>query len=629
MTKKQKKALARIVVAAVLLGVAVLLDKLGVFAGLAWYIVMPIYLVPYFIVGWQVLRKAGINIAHGQIFDENFLMAIATVGALCIGFLPDAEPEYAEAVFVMLFYQVGELFESIAVGKSRKSISSLMDIRPDSANVERNGEVLTVAPDEVAVGEIILVKPGEKIPLDGTVIEGQSSLNTVALTGESVPRDVTVGDDVISGCINQSGLIRIRVTKPFGESTVSKILALVESAGENKSRSENFITRFAHWYTPAVVIGAVVLAVVPPLVSGSFDFGKWVFRALEFLVISCPCALVISVPLSFFGGIGGASRKGILVKGSNFMEALADCHTVVFDKTGTLTKGNFRVTGVKPADGVEANRLLELAAHAEYASDHPVARSLTEAYGKEPDRSRVSSVEELSGRGVRAVVDGLVVLAGNGKLLDEAGIAHPDADAIGTVVYLAEDGNYLGEIVISDEPKEDAKEAIRDLKQSGVGKTVMLTGDRCAVADAVAGQLGIDEVRSELLPAGKVAEVERLLSEKPAKSTLAFVGDGINDAPVLTRADVGVAMGAFGSDAAIEAADVVLMDDKPSKLAEAIRIARKTLRIVRENIVFSLAVKFVVLILCAVVGIPMTLAIFADVGVLVLAILNAMRALRI
>lgn len=629
MTKKQKKALARILIATVLLGVAVLLDKLGVFAGLAWYIVMPIYLVPYFIVGWQVLRKAGINIAHGQIFDENFLMAIATVGALCIGFLPDAEPEYAEAVFVMLFYQVGELFESIAVGKSRKSISSLMDIRPDSANVERNGEVLTVAPDEVAVGEIILVKPGEKIPLDGTVIEGQSSLNTVALTGESVPRDVTVGDDVISGCINQSGLIRIRVTKPFGESTVSKILALVESAGENKSRSENFITRFAHWYTPAVVIGAVVLAVVPPLVSGSFDFGKWVFRALEFLVISCPCALVISVPLSFFGGIGGASRKGILVKGSNFMEALADCHTVVFDKTGTLTKGNFRVTGVKPADGVEANRLLELAAHAEYASDHPVARSLTEAYGKEPDRSRVSSVEELSGRGVRAVVDGLVVLAGNGKLLDEAGIAHPDADAIGTVVYLAEDGNYLGEIVISDEPKEDAKEAIRDLKQSGVGKTVMLTGDRRAVADAVAAELGIDEVRSELLPAGKVAEVERLLSEKPAKSTLAFVGDGINDAPVLTRADVGVAMGAFGSDAAIEAADVVLMDDKPSKLAEAIRIARKTLRIVRENIVFSLAVKFVVLILCAVVGIPMTLAIFADVGVLVLAILNAMRALRI
>ena len=629
MTKKQKKALARILIATVLLGVAVLLDKLGVFAGLAWYIVMPIYLVPYFIVGWQVLRKAGINIAHGQIFDENFLMAIATIGALCIGFLPDAEPEYAEAVFVMLFYQVGELFESIAVGKSRKSISSLMDIRPDSANVERNGEVLTVAPDEVAVGEIILVKPGEKIPLDGTVIEGQSSLNTVALTGESVPRDVTVGDDVISGCINQSGLIRIRVTKPFGESTVSKILALVESAGENKSRSENFITRFAHWYTPAVVIGAVVLAVVPPLVSGSFDFGKWVFRALEFLVISCPCALVISVPLSFFGGIGGASRKGILVKGSNFMEALADCHTVVFDKTGTLTKGNFRVTGVKPADGVEANRLLELAAHAEYASDHPVARSLTEAYGKEPDRSRVSSVEELSGRGVRAVVDGLVVLAGNGKLLDEAGIAHPDADAIGTVVYLAEDGNYLGEIVISDEPKEDAKEAICDLKQSGVGKTVMLTGDRRAVADAVAAELGIDEVRSELLPAGKVAEVERLLSEKPAKSTLAFVGDGINDAPVLTRADVGVAMGAFGSDAAIEAADVVLMDDKPSKLAEAIRIARKTLRIVRENIVFSLAVKFVVLILCAVVGIPMTLAIFADVGVLVLAILNAMRALRI
>ena len=629
MTKKQKKALARILIATVLLGVAVLLDKLGVFAGLAWYIVMPIYLVPYFIVGWQVLRKAGINIAHGQIFDENFLMAIATVGALCIGFLPDAEPEYAEAVFVMLFYQVGELFESIAVGKSRKSISSLMDIRPDSANVERNGEVLTVAPDEVAVGEVILVKPGEKIPLDGTVIEGQSSLNTVALTGESVPRDVTVGDDVISGCINQSGLIRIRVTKPFGESTVSRILALVESAGENKSRSENFITRFAHWYTPAVVIGAVVLAVIPPLVSGSFDFGKWVFRALEFLVISCPCALVISVPLSFFGGIGGASRKGILVKGSNFMEALADCHTVVFDKTGTLTKGNFRVTGVKPADGVEANRLLELAAHAEYASDHPVARSLTEAYGKEPDRSRVSSVEELSGRGVRAVVDGLVVLAGNGKLLDEAGIAHPDADAIGTVVYLAEDGNYLGKIVISDEPKEDAKEAIRDLKQSGVGKTVMLTGDRRAVADAVAAELGIDEVRSELLPAGKVAEVERLLSEKPAKSTLAFVGDGINDAPVLTRADVGVAMGAFGSDAAIEAADVVLMDDKPSKLAEAIRIARKTLRIVRENIVFSLAVKFVVLILCAVVGIPMTLAIFADVGVLVLAILNAMRALRI
>lgn len=629
MTKKQKKALARILIATVLLGVAVLLDKLGVFAGLAWYIVMPIYLVPYFIVGWQVLRKAGINIAHGQIFDENFLMAIATVGALCIGFLPDAEPEYAEAVFVMLFYQVGELFESIAVGKSRKSISSLMDIRPDSANVERNGEVLTVAPDEVAVGEIILVKPGEKIPLDGTVIEGQSSLNTVALTGESVPRDVTVGDDVISGCINQSGLIRIRVTKPFGESTVSRILALVESAGENKSRSENFITRFAHWYTPAVVIGAVVLAVVPPLVSGSFDFGKWVFRALEFLVISCPCALVISVPLSFFGGIGGASRKGILVKGSNFMEALADCHTVVFDKTGTLTKGNFRVTGVKPADGVEANRILELAAHAEYASDHPVARSLTEAYGKEPDRSRVSSVEELSGRGVRAVVDGLVVLAGNGKLLDEAGIAHPDADAIGTVVYLAEDGNYLGEIVISDEPKEDAKEAIRDLKQSGVGKTVMLTGDRRAVADAVAAELGIDEVRSELLPAGKVAEVERLLSEKPAKSTLAFVGDGINDAPVLTRADVGVAMGAFGSDAAIEAADVVLMDDKPSKLAEAIWIARKTLRIVRENIVFSLVVKFVVLILCAVVGIPMTLAIFADVGVLVLAILNAMRALRI
>lgn len=647
MTGKQKKALARILVSAGLLAVAAVLDKLGVFRGLAWYCVMPVYLVPYLIVGYPVLRKACVNIAHGQVFDENFLMAIATIGALAIGFLPDAEPEYAEAVFVMLFYQVGELFESIAVGRSRKSIASLMDIRPDSANVERDGEILTVSPEEVTVGEILVIKPGEKIPLDGTVLEGSSSLNTVALTGESVPRDVTVGDDVISGCINQSGLIRVRVTKPFGESTVSRILRLVESAGENKSRSENFITRFARWYTPAVVIGAVVLAMAPPLLSGTMDFATWVFRALEFLVISCPCALVISVPLSFFGGIGGASRKGILIKGSNYMEALAACRTVVFDKTGTLTKGNFRVTDIRPAPGVSREEVLELAAHAEYASDHPVAASLLEAYeaygetpygetpcgktpcGKTPDRSRVTAVEELSGRGIRACVDGETVLAGNGKLLEEAGISYPSGDVPGTVVYLAKNGAYLGQILISDEIKVDAADAVRALRRAGVSRTVMLTGDRRAVAETVAGKLGIDEVRAELLPAGKVEEVERLLATKPQKSTLAFVGDGINDAPVLTRADVGVAMGALGSDAAIEAADVVLMDDKPSGLAEAIRIARKTISIVRENIVLSLAVKFAVLVLCAVVGVPMTLAIFADVGVLVLAVLNAMRALKI
>lgn len=629
MTRKQRKALFRILAAALLLAVAFVLDKLHVFDGLGWYFVLPVYLVPYFLVGYPVLRKAGINILHGQVFDENFLMALATIGALAIGFLPDAEPEYAEAVFVMLFYQIGELFENIAVGKSRKSIASLMDIRPDSANVERNGEILTVAPDEVAVGETILVKPGEKIPLDGMVLDGVSSLNTVALTGESAPRDVNAGCDVVSGCINLSGLLRIRVTKPFGESTVSKILKLVESAGENKSRSENFITRFARWYTPLVVVSAVLLAILPPILSGSFDFANWIFRALEFLVISCPCALVISVPLSFFGGIGGASKRGILVKGSNYMEALANCRTVVFDKTGTLTEGSFRVTDVKTEAGVNREQLLELAAHAECASDHPVARSLIEAYGKIPDLARVSGVEELSGRGIRAVVDGIPVLAGNGTLMKEENIAAPEIDAAGTVVHMARDGAYLGYILISDEPKADAADAIRGLRQIGVTRTVMLTGDRRRVADTVARQLGLDEYRAELLPADKVTEVEKLLAEKPEKSGLAFVGDGINDAPVLTRADVGVAMGAFGSDAAIEAADVVLMDDKPSGLVEAIRIARKTIAIVRENIIFSLAVKLLTLILCAAVGIPMTLAVFADVGVLVIAILNAMRALRL
>ena len=569
---------------------------------------------------WDVIWTALRNIAHGQVFDEHFLMAIATVGAFATG-------EYPEAVFVMLFYQVGELFQSYAVGKSRKNISALMDIRPDCANLERDGEVVEVDPEEVSVGDVIVVKPGEKIPLDGTVLEGVSSLDTAALTGESLPRNVAVGDDVLSGCVNQSGLLRVRVTKPFGESTVAKILDLVENAGSRKAKAERFITKFARYYPPAVVIGAVLLAVLPPLL-GSGDWGKWFHQALVFLVVSCPCALVISVPLSFFGGIGGASRAGILVKGGNYLEVLAKTEIVVFDKTGTLTRGVFRVTSVHP-QGCAESELLETAALAESWSDHPISHSIREAWGKDLDLSRVTDAQELSGRGVQVKVDGQTVCAGNGKLMDELGVSFSPAAETGTVVYLAREGEYLGCIVISDEVKPDAAQAIAGLKVCGVRRTVMLTGDAQAVGEAVAAQLGLDEVHTQLLPADKVERVEALLKQTSPKGALAFVGDGINDAPVLSRADVGIAMGALGSDAAIEAADVVLMDDKPSKIAIAIAIARRTLGIVRQNIVFALGVKAIVLILGAVGVATMWLAVFADVGVSVIAILNAMRALKI
>ena len=612
MSKKQKRTLSRILLSAALLAVAALLPLNG-WARLA------VFLLPYAVIGWDVLWRAVRNIARGQVFDENFLMALATVGAFCVG-------EYPEAVFVMLFYQVGELFQSYAVAQSRKSIASLMDIRPDYANIEQDGALIQVAPEEVAVGSAIVIKAGERIPLDGVVLEGSSTVDTAALTGESLPREVQSGDDVISGCVNLSGVLTVQVTRPFAESTVSKILDLVENSSSKKAKAEHFITKFARYYTPAVVLAAVALAFLPPLFT-AISWTDSITRALNFLVVSCPCALVISVPLSFFGGIGGASRDGILVKGGNYLEVLARAEIVVFDKTGTLTKGVFNVTAIHPDDIPEA-RLLELAALAECYSDHPISRSLKEAYGKDIDASRVSGVEELSGRGVKAVVDGRLVCAGNDKLMEELGVKWHPCHRVGTTVHVAVDGIYAGHIVISDEVKEDAKAAVAALKARGVRKAVMLTGDAKAVGEAVAADLGLDEVHTQLLPADKVDRVESLLKQVSSKGALAFVGDGINDAPVLSRADIGIAMGGLGSDAAIEAADVVLMDDKPSKLSDAISIARRTLSIVRQNIFFALAVKALVLVLSAVGLATMWEAVFADVGVSVIAILNAMRALK-
>ena len=613
MSGKQKKTLARILVSAVLFAGAMLAPVQG------WQKLV-LCLVPYGVIGWDVLWRAVRNIRNGQVFDENFLMALATVGAFFTG-------EYLEAVAVMLFYQVGELFQSYAVGRSRQSIAALMDIRPDYANIERDGKLVQVDPEEVAVGDTIVIKAGEKVPLDGVVLEGASAMDTKALTGEALPRDVAPGDDVVSGCINQSGLLRVQVTKPFGESTVAKILDLVENSSSKKAKAENFITKFARYYTPAVVAAAVLLAVLTPLLT-DVSWSEGVHRALIFLVISCPCALVISVPLSFFGGIGGASRLGILVKGGNYLEALAGTEVVVFDKTGTLTKGVFNVTAVHP-DQADEGQLLELAALAESYSDHPISRSIREAWGRELDPSRVRDVEELSGRGVRAVVDGRTVCAGNDKLMEEVGAAWHPCHRVGTTVHVAVDGEYLGHIVISDEVKPDAKEAVSALKALGVRKTVMLTGDAREVGESVARELGLDEVHTQLLPADKVRQVEKLLQEKSPKGKLAFVGDGINDAPVLSRADVGIAMGGLGSDAAIEAADIVLMDDAPSKIADAIGIARRTLSIVRQNIVFALGVKGLVLLLGALGTANMWEAVFADVGVSVIAILNASRALQV
>ena len=612
MSKKQKRMLFRVFASAVLFAVALLLPTEG-------WLRLFTFLIPYAVIAWDVLWRAVRNIAHGQVFDENFLMSLATVGALATG-------EYPEAVFVMLFYQVGELFQSYAVDQSRKSITSLMDIRPDYANIEVDGQLRQVDPEDVAVGDTIVIKAGERIPLDGVVLEGTSNVDTAALTGESLPREAQPGDDVISGCVNLSGLLRVRVTKAFEESTVAKILDLVENSSSKKAKAENFITKFARYYTPAVVLAAVALALLPPLFT-SIQWVDSIQRALNFLVVSCPCALVISVPLSFFGGIGGASKNGILVKGGNYLEVLAKTELVVFDKTGTLTRGVFNVTAIHPDHCGEA-QLLELAALAESYSDHPISRSLKEAYGKELDASRVSNVEELSGRGVRATVDGRQICAGNDKLMEDIGVSWHPCHRVGTTVHVASDGVYLGHIVISDVVKPDAKEAIPALKACGVRRTVMLTGDAKAVGESVAQELGLDEVHTQLLPADKVTRVEALLGEVSPKGALAFVGDGINDAPVLSRADIGIAMGGLGSDAAIEAADIVLMDDKPSKLADAIRIARRTLAIVRQNIVFALAVKFLVLALSAAGVANMWEAVFADVGVSVIAILNAMRALK-
>ena len=619
MTKKQKKTRKRILTALVLFLALELAEHLApdVLPGLAWPV---LYLIPYGIIGWDVLWRAIRNIKNGQVFDENFLMSVATVGAFGCG-------EYPEAVAVMLFYQVGELFQSVAVDRSRKSISALMDIRPDYANMERNGELVQVDPEEVSVGDVIVVKAGERVPLDGTVLEGTSSLDTAALTGESLPRDVQAGDEVVSGCVNLTGVLHVKVNKPFGESTVAKILDLVENSSSKKAKAENFITKFARYYTPAVVFAALALAALPPLL-GMGPWLMWVQRALNFLVVSCPCALVISIPLSFYGGIGGASKQGILVKGGNYLEALAQAGIVVFDKTGTLTKGTFEVTAVHPQQ-VSEQELLELAALAERFSDHPISRSIQAACQSAPDPNRVTDAKEIAGHGVRAVVDGKTVLAGNQKLMDQFHIPFEDAcHHVGTIIHVAVDGVYMGHIVISDQVKEGAKETLRDLKAAGMRKTVMLTGDSQAVGQAVARQLGLDEVHAELLPGDKVDQVERLLQSKGPKEQLVFVGDGINDAPVLSRADIGVAMGAMGSDAAIEAADIVLMDDDLKKLPVAVRIARKTLRIVRENIVFALAVKFLVLILSAVGVANMWWAVFADVGVSVIAILNSMRMLN-
>ena len=597
---------------------------------LATWQLLLVYLVPYLLIGHDTLKEAAEGIAKGEVFDEDFLMAVATVGALAIGFLPGAEPEFAEAVFVMLFFQVGELFEGYAEGRSRESISHLMDIRPDTASVERGGVVAVVSPDEVGVGETIVVKPGEKVPLDGRIIEGATSLNTVALTGESCPRDAAVGDEIVSGCINLTGVVRVKTTKTFGESTVSKIISLVESADEHKSRSESFITRFARVYTPIVVYAALAIAIVPPLLSAegfAAAFSTWLYRALVFLVVSCPCALVISVPLSFFGGIGAASRRGILVKGSGYMDTLATLGTVVFDKTGTLTHGTFAVEAVHPAC-LDERELLHLAAHVEHFSTHPIGAALRNAFpGEATDGCSVEHVEEIAGQGVRAVVCGHTVCVGNRRMMDALGVAAHDCHLIGTIVHVAVDGQYAGHIVINDRIKDDSAKAIAALKRLGVERTVMLTGDREAVGGDVAARLGIDEWHAELMPADKVAHVERLIASKPSGKTLAFVGDGINDAPVLKRADVGIAMGGLGSDAAIEAADVVLMDDRPSKLAAAVGIARRTIRIARENVAFAIGVKVAVLLLAAVGLGNMWMAVFADVGVTVLAVLNAMRAL--
>lgn len=617
----------RIIVAAVLLVAAVVVQRL---TDLPLWAQLLIYLPSYAVAGGSVVAEAAESVARGNAFDEDFLMSIATIGALLIGFVPGGEPQFAEAVFVMLFFQVGELFEGIAEGNSKRSIKELLDIRPDTANVERNGKVAVVDPNTVQVGEVILVKPGEKVPLDGTVIEGTSSLDTRAITGESVPRSVKPGEAAYSGCVNLSGVLRLRVTKGFGESTASKIIDMVKNAGSNKSHSEKFIKRFAKVYTPIVVYLAIAVAVLPPLVSGDFgaNFAKWLLRALTFLVVSCPCALVLSVPLTFFGGIGGASKHGILVKGSNYLEALAKAQTIVFDKTGTLTKGVFKVTTVHPSR-LSEEQLLHLAAHVEHNSTHPIAAALRDAYPSDNDGCTVSNVTEEAGHGVLATVNGHRVAVGNDRLMDEVGAAWQGCHTTGgTVVHVAVDGEYAGHVHISDEVKDDSREAIASIKAEGVRRCVMLTGDREAAAASVARDLGLDEYHAELLPADKVDRVERLLGERERNATLAFVGDGINDAPVLARADVGIAMGAMGSDAAIEAADVVLMDDKPSKIAVAIRIARRTIRIARQNIVFAIAVKVAILCL-AVVGLaPMWLAVFGDVGVMVLCVLNATRVLR-
>jgi Cd2+/Zn2+-exporting ATPase len=625
-----KSQIIKIAVTVVLLVAAVIIEKR---CDLPTWQMLLIYLVPYLFIGFDTLKEAAEGLAHGEAFNEHFLMSIATIGALCIGFLPGAETQFPEAVFVMLFFQVGELFEGYAEGKSRESIAHLMDIRPDVAHVEREGKLESVSPENVAVGETIVIRPGEKVPLDGVVIEGNTALNTVALTGESLPRDIAEGDEVVSGCVNLSGVIKVRTTKSFGESTVSKIINLVENATESKSKSETFITRFARIYTPVVVFAALALALLPPLFSGDFtgSFATWLYRALMFLVVSCPCALVISVPLTFFGGIGGASRKGILVKGANYMDVLAKVGTVVFDKTGTLTHGQFAVTAVHP-EKCDEHHLLHLAAHVEHYSTHPIGAALRDAFPDEAtDGCKLSDVEEIAGQGIKAKVESWTVCVGNTKMMDAIGAQWHDCEHIGTIIHVAIDGEYAGHIVINDKVKEDSAEAIQALKSLGVERTVMLTGDRKEVGEDVAQKLGLSEYHAELLPADKVAYVDELLNSKPSSlnSQLAFVGDGINDAPVLARADVGIAMGGLGSDAAIEAADVVLMDDKPSKIALAIRIARRTLRIAKQNVWFAIGVKVVVLVLAAFGIATMWMAVFADVGVTVLAVLNAMRALKV
>lgn len=616
MNKKQKKMLVRIIISLVLVVVFSQLPVEG-------YPRFGLFMIPYLIIGYDILKKAFKGIRNKQVFDENFLMAVATIGAILLG-------DYTEGTAVMLFYQIGELFQSYAVGRSRRNISELMDIRPDYANVENNGELEQVDPDEVAIGTIIIVQPGEKVPIDGVITEGTSTLNTSALTGESLPRSAKVGDEVISGCINMTGLLKIRTTKEFGESTVSKILELVENSSSRKSKSENFISKFAKYYTPAVCYGALALALLPPIVlllmGKPAMWGDWIYRALTFLVISCPCALVISIPLSFFAGIGGASNQGVLVKGSNYLETLAQTKYVVFDKTGTMTQGVFEVSGIHHSQ-IPDEKLLEYAALAECSSSHPISKSLQKAYGKPVDRNRVTDIEEISGNGVIAKVDGVSVAAGNAKLMNRLGIAYQECHHVGTVVHMAVDGRYAGHILISDIIKPHAKEAIAELKKAGISRTVMLTGDSRRVADQVAAELGIDEVYSELLPADKVTKVEELLDKKTAKEKLAFVGDGINDAPVLSRADIGIAMGALGSDAAIEAADIVLMDDDPLKISKAIKIARKCIRIVYENIYFAIGIKVLCLILGAIGIVNMWMAIFADVGVMIIAVLNAIRAL--